>query len=78
MRREIVHALCAGPKPRSKLFDAAIHCLPVLTDGHIPDAIATAIIESVATYRRPQGMEKGLFVLKDECVGTSLSSAVLC
>jgi hypothetical protein len=62
---------------RSTLVSTAARHKPRRIVG-IPDAIATAIIESVATYRRPQGMEKGLFVLKDECVGTSLSSAVLC
>ena len=65
-RKELVHTLISGPKPRSKLVKSAE--LAMVGYGHepLPDPVIAHLVDSVATFRPPQGMEAGVYVLKDE------------
>lgn len=69
VRKELVHALVSSPKPRSKLVKVAE--LAMVGFGHepLPDDIAAKMIEAVAAFRPPQGMDPGVYVLKDELFG---------
>lgn len=68
-RKELVHALMCGPKPRSKLVKSAELAMFGLGQERIPDDVLTELIEAVATFRPPQGMDAGVYVLKDEATG---------
>lgn len=69
IRKELIHALIGSAKPRSKLVKVAELALVGYGQDKLQDDAVTALIESVATYRAPSGLEAGVYVLKDECYG---------
>ena len=64
LRREVVHFLSGGPRPRSALAKLAAS----VYDGKnkVDEEALTSVLTSVADYRQPSGvLDSGVYVLKD-------------
>jgi hypothetical protein len=67
LRRELVHHLASGSKPRSGVSKAAAWVFHKAKQ--VEEAAVTAVLSEIADYRAPTGMEAGVYVLKDELWG---------
>lgn len=67
LRRELIHALVSGPKPRSALTRAA--SLLYARTGKVDDTAVSRVLAAIADYRPPSATEAGMYVLKDACFG---------
>lgn len=72
LRRELVHALAAGPQPRSALINAAMAVYHRIKSSRtaVDDVAMSTVLSAISDYRPPAGMEAGVYVIKDSILAS--------